>query len=590
MTITQLSLCDFRGFSGEHSWTLGPLTKITGHNYQGKSSIADALAFALTGAPYFGGRDLDRLHSNGASTMWVQVELHTDEGQVHTIRRVRQNSRTVLSVDGATTSQEHFAERFGSKDLILSLLNPLYFTEVLGGDGRKLIEQYLPPVSHEAVLAQLSEHMREILRDEALAVPATYIKSRREELKELEKDSLVLNGQMEQTELQRTKLQKELNEKQTLLTHISAAIAPLTQKQNAQDFAAIDDEIRKLSEQYDAAQDTSAEKARSELQQQLSAVRTQQYSSDHTTALQKMQSDLQMMYGRYNDEAARLDYLQKQGACPTCLRRMDANGMAEVQTAYTRRLQKIRTDGTKLRQQSELLSQQEQTQKAQFEARRSEEMMRLEQKLHKLSTVSTAEQQRALIKARIKELTAIRTFGGLTAEEQAQYQKLLADNTRLESEIDAMHKLLSGLPQGQKQVLDKLDAQIRTLNDKLTAAKSYQAERARLLFTPVQMHKAALKLMESIKESGEVRDVFKLTYDGRDYVQLSLSERMRCGLEVVELLTSLSGRNYPLFVDNSESICDLGAAQHAGQLILTRVVSGQTLQVQAVDAAPRKAG
>ena len=54
--ITQLSLCDFRGFSGEKSWTLGPLTKITGHNYQGKSSIADAIAFALTGAPYFGGR------------------------------------------------------------------------------------------------------------------------------------------------------------------------------------------------------------------------------------------------------------------------------------------------------------------------------------------------------------------------------------------------------------------------------------------------------------------------------------------------------------------------------------------------------
>ena len=51
--ITQLSLCDFRGFSGEKSWTLGQLTKITGHNYQGKSSIADAIAFALTGAPYF---------------------------------------------------------------------------------------------------------------------------------------------------------------------------------------------------------------------------------------------------------------------------------------------------------------------------------------------------------------------------------------------------------------------------------------------------------------------------------------------------------------------------------------------------------
>lgn len=34
--ITQLSLCGFRSFATEHSWTLGQLTKITGHNYQGK--------------------------------------------------------------------------------------------------------------------------------------------------------------------------------------------------------------------------------------------------------------------------------------------------------------------------------------------------------------------------------------------------------------------------------------------------------------------------------------------------------------------------------------------------------------------------
>lgn len=588
--ITQLSLCGFRGFATEHSWMLGQLTKITGHNYQGKSSIADAIAFALTGAPFFGGRDLDRLHNNVAPTMWVEIEIHTNEGRTHKIRRIRQNSRTVLSVDGAATTQERFAECFGSKDLLLSLLNPLYFAEVLGGDGRKLIEQYLPPVPHETVLAKLSEHMRGILANDALSVPATYIKSRRDELKELEKDRLVLSGQLEQTELQRMKLQKELTEKQTLLTHTTAAITPLEQKQSAQDFSAVDAEIQKLSEQYDAVRDNSADKARSELNTQLDTVRSRQYSSVNAVKLQKMQSDLQIMYGRYNDETARLNYLQKQGTCPTCLRCMDANGMSEVQAAYAKRLQKIRTDGTALRQQSEVLYKQEQAQRQQFDAWRSGEIARLEQELQKLSSVTTAEQQRALIKARIKELTAVRVFGGLTDAERKQYEKLMTEKVKLESEIDTIDELLSSLPQGQKQTLDNLDAQIRTLNDKLAAAKAYQAERAQLLFAPVQMHKAALKLVEPIKESGEVRDVFKLTYDGRDYVQLSLSERVRCGLEVVELLTKLSGRNYPLFVDNSESLCDLGAVQPAGQLILTRVVSGQTLQVQAVDTVQRKAG
>lgn len=580
--ITQLSLCDFRGFSGEKSWTLGPLTKITGHNYQGKSSIADAIAFALTGAPYFGGRDLDRLHHSGAAMMWVEAVLRTDEGKTHTVHRIRQNGRTVLSVDGATTTQERFAERFGSKDLILSLLNPLYFAEVLGGDGRKLVEQYLAPVSHETV--------RELLKDEAIAVPATYVKSRREELKELEKDRLVLNGQMEQTEMQRAKLQKDLAEKQARLAHAAAAFAPLEKRQNAQDFSAIDAELQKLSAQYDAVQDNSAETARSELQSKLKAVHSRGYASENTAKLQKMQLDLQMLYGRYSDESARLGYLQKQGACPTCLRRMDAQGLSEVQSAYRQRLQKIRADGTALRQQAETLNKEEQTRKTQFESWKASEIARLEQELQKISSASTADQQKALIKARIKELTAVRVLGGLTAEEQTQYSRLAAEKGRLESEIDAICKLLSGLPQGQKQALSDLEAKIAVLNDKLTAAKAYQAERAQLLFAPLQMHKAALKLIETSKSSGEVHDVFKLAYDGRDYVQLSLSERVRCGLEVAELLSRLSGRNYPLFVDNSESLCDLGAAQHAGQLILTRVVSGQTLQVQAAEPMQQKAG
>lgn len=51
-----------------------------------------------------------------------------------------------------------------------------------------------------------------------------------------------------------------------------------------------------------------------------------------------------------------------------------------------------------------------------------------------------------------------------------------------------------------------------------------------------------------------------------------------------------SQKSYPLFVDNTESFCDLGAAQHDGQMILARVVARQTLQVKNLDAPQQKAG
>lgn len=589
LQIMQLTVTGFGCFADEHTWTFGRMTTITGHNYQGKSTIADAVAYALTGAPVFGGRDLDRLQNEGSPFMRVELTVRTDDGKIHEIRRARQGGKTALSVDGTTTTQERFAERFGSRDLILSLLNPLYFAEVLGGDGRTLIEQYLSSVPHEAVMEKLSEHMRGILGDDRLEMPEVYLKEKRRELRELEKDRLVLDGQMQQTENQRAKLQSELTEKKALLAHTTAALAPLVSKQEAQDFTALDAEIARLSAQYDAVQDGQADDRRAALQAELDAVREREFSFPGTAQLRQMQSQLQALYGRYNDESGRLQYLQTQGVCPTCLRRIDSGSFPEIQSAFANRLQKIQTDGVALRQQREALAMQESHARLDFNALKASEITRLEQALAS-APADNAAQQRELIKAKIKELSAQRALGGLTVDEAQQYQTLFHEQGKLESEIGQIEKLLDSLPKGQQEGLDRLDEDIRTLQDKITAAKAYQSERAALLFAPVQMYKAGLKLYEPMKESGELRDVFKLTWDGRDYVRLSLSERMRCGLEVVELLSRLSGKRYPLFVDNTESFCDLGAAQHDGQMILARVVPRQTLQVKSLDAPQQKAG
>ena len=298
LQIEQLAVTGFGCFADEHSWTFGRRTAVTGHNYQGKSTVADAIAYALTGAPYFGGRDLDRLQNGSSAGMRVEVTVRTEGGQTHAIRRGRHEGKTFVSLDGVLMTQERFAERFGSRDLILSLLNPLYFAEVLGGDGRKLIEQYLPAVPHEAVMEKLSEHMRGILGDDRLEMPEVYLKEKRSELKELEKDRLVLDGQMQQTDSQRARLQKELDEKKALLAHTAAALAPLVRKQEAQDCSAVDAEIARLSAQYDAVQDGQADDRRAALQAELDAVRERDFAFPGTAQLRQMQAQLQALYGR----------------------------------------------------------------------------------------------------------------------------------------------------------------------------------------------------------------------------------------------------------------------------------------------------
>ena len=70
-------------------------------------------------------------------------------------------------------------------------------------------------------------------------------------------------------------------------------------------------------------------------------------------------------------------------------------------------------------------------------------------------------------------------------------------------------------------------------------------------------------------------------YNGRRYDRLSLSEKIRAGAEVSELMKQLTGRSYPVFFDNMESVDDLSNVRPTGQLILAKCVRNTALSVKA---------
>ena len=80
------------------------------------------------------------------------------------------------------------------------------------------------------------------------------------------------------------------------------------------------------------------------------------------------------------------------------------------------------------------------------------------------------------------------------------------------------------------------------------------------------MNRASIKLIDVVKTTGEVKDVFKFTYDGKDYRWLSTSEKIKAGLEVANLLARLTKLNYPTYIDNAECITT-GIDSIHGQLI-----------------------
>lgn len=123
---------------------------------------------------------------------------------------------------------------------------------------------------------------------------------------------------------------------------------------------------------------------------------------------------------------------------------------------------------------------------------------------------------------------------------------------------------------------------LNSLNDSIfiiDSIKAFKAKEAELQAEKVQalFDTLSIRLFEQQK-NGELKNTFEIEMDGKPYRKLSLSEGIRAGLELREVLVKQSEIIAPVFVDNAESITRF--KQPTGQLITSRVVAGQELKIE----------
>lgn len=134
-----------------------------------------------------------------------------------------------------------------------------------------------------------------------------------------------------------------------------------------------------------------------------------------------------------------------------------------------------------------------------------------------------------------------------------------------------------------------MQAEIKEKKEILSALSFFISKRVEINFSKLKMNRVAISLYDVVKTTGEVKDVFRFTYQDRDYICLSHSEKIRAGLEVAELIKRLLGVQYPTFIDDVESVPVIDNVRPTGQVFIAKVVKGAALQVQVNDAALAKA-
>lgn len=592
--ITSMSISGFKSYEKPTELTFGDPTVITGGNGRGKTSIADAIAFAVTGLPFFGERGLDRLHNEKNPDVTIQMRFVDENGITHELTRIRRNNDMSIYYDGHTIRQLDLTDLFGERDVFLSILNPLYFIEELGTNGKNLLERYLPFIPQETILAQLPSAVQASLKDEVILSPDAYLKGRRAEIRELEERITYLGGQKDLAATQEKQYETMQVEFSEGITALQNEIEALAEKQFAGlDTAKTQERLVELSQRYDEmARDERGDTV--QRQKELHALRekivcrqAEQYQSKFTEPLAEISAKVNDLGVRYKRESVAYKAFHAGMDCPTCHRRVTEETLPEVQAALKKTISELYAAGTEQKGQLTELQEMDKKAKETFEAFKeadlhkwAEDAAELERRCAEQS--ETGSQAAESLRSEIQNLTAELEYGNLTQAEYDRLRECREQCRELESKLSALNEMASAqTPDFDCEIREAQEA-IGKIKRTMTNVISYVSKRAELTFSQLKMNRVEISLYDVVKSTGEVKDTFKFTYSGRRYDRLSLSEKIRAGMEVSELIKRLTGRNYPVFVDNMESVDDLANVRPTGQIIMAKCVSNAPLQVRPI--------
>ena len=593
--ITGMTISGFKSYQEPTELTFGNPTIITGGNGRGKTSVADAIAFAVTGLPFFGERGINRLHNEENPDVYIAMRFVDDTGRAHELVRTRQKNRMCITYDGGEVRQLDLKDLFGESDVFLPILNPLYFIEELGNEGKNLLGMYLPELPPEKVLEQLPPDLALALKEEPLLSPETYLKNKRADIRNLEESILYMRGQRDQAEAQgkaRLQMAESAAQKQTALQE---ELTALEEKQFAGlDIPAIRDQLVDLSARYEEAlRDSGGEEQDrlSELRAKIAKRQAEQYQSKYAQPLAETAAQVKNLGLRYQQEGRNYQFLSAGNPCPTCHRSIPANILPEVQAEIKKSAAAILAEGKSLQAQLQDIQDVDKKAADTFEQFKADDLAKWGQEVSELENrrqalAGAVPQEAADLRRQIETLNASIEYGNLSQEEFDRLTECREALRQCSAELSAAEKAAGQPPEDIDGQIEQANQKITALKKQISNAAQYVVKRAELLFSSLKMNRVEIFLYDVVKTTGEVKDVFKFTYAGRRYDRLSLSEKIRAGMEVSELMKRLTGRNYPVFVDNMESVDDLANVRPSGQVIMAKCVRGAELSVQPMNVPP----
>ena len=409
-----------------------------------------------------------------------------------------------------------------------------------------------------------------------------------------------ISGQKDLAETQEREARETADRLRNETAALETEIRELETKRITADFAEAQERLTELSTRYEEMAKESPETADTgEIDENLKALHrklgergAEQYAPKYADAIADATAKVKEVALRYQREKAALQGFKPGTVCPTCHRAVTEKELPAVQAELKKSVDTLLAEGRERKAQLDELNALEQKTADTFRQFQADDLKTMQGGIAELEkrraglldkAARQNEQRKAELDSllnQIRSLSAETECGALSMEE---YERLSACKAELEqknTEYTAAMQTVNAKGQDFDAKLKEIEEKIQAKKALISAAAQYVAKRSELLFASLKMNRVEISLYDVVKTTGEVKDTFRFTYNGRRYDRLSLSEKIRAGMEVSELMKRLTGRNYPQFIDNMESVDDLANVRPTGQVIMAKCVHGAPLSIR----------
>lgn len=586
LELTHIAITGFKGYKDKVDYDLGYRTIITGNNTLGKSTVGEAIVWALTGCDVYGNeKAATRLVNNKKPKVTEIVLDFLLDGEPQTIiRRKKGSSNEVYWNESKVTTNDIARDIFKNKNVFLSIVNPYFFPELSPKDAKQLLSDVLKPIGRDEIFSELGDYLVKILNDNGFRMPETFMADTRADIKEHEENVIYSEGVQdglkpmevgEKKVFDDTQLKKLESELDTL-KKIDTVEVQLSKLTKPKDYAAELSELR--------VQEATLKATMSNLSlQELLPVEAKKERKDD-------------LLKQYHNKKAKLENMESRFIeCDQCGNKIDLT--KETKEMLKAEIKEICSEGTRLKVEikeieakNAEISENNNKIRAAKEAEINDKLAKINIKRQSYLTDAeesqrTYEEKRQAIINGSEEQESerqekIRIISSQISELEAERQKVLDFNAGIDAAIKHNESLVEEQKLNQEKIQNSKN-KIEQLKLALDAAKQYNSIKLKKQSAQISQYLDKVDIsFEKLTKDGELKDDFKINYEGKEFNKLSNAEKIKAGLEIANLLINLQNLHFPVFVDNAESINEVPELDT--QMIQAKVTTDNEVKVEVI--------